>query len=200
MSMARIGVLGGSFDPVHDAHIKLAECAYRELSLDKVIFMPAYIQPFKTNCNVTDELHRYNMLRLATEKYPYFEVSDLEISLKGTSYTARTLTELNKDYSEIVFILGADSYLSLSKWYKPEVIFQIATIACAVRDDVDMSELIAREKEYLREYNGHTVFLKMPRTDISSTDIRNCIAKGDNPTGVINEKVYSYIKENGLYE
>ena len=197
--MGAVGIFGGSFDPVHNAHIKLAEHAYKELGLSKVIFIPAYLQPFKVDKEVTNEVHRINMLKLATKEYPYFEVSDIEVKMGGKSYTARTLTELKREYDELVFILGADSYMSLYRWYMPEVIFKQATIACAVRDEVDMDDLVNKSKEYSNEFQGNTVFLKMPRTDISSTDLRESLIKGEKPLDLISEDVYEYIKENGLY-
>jgi nicotinate-nucleotide adenylyltransferase len=197
--MCVVGIFGGSFDPVHNAHIKLAEHAYKELGLSKVIFIPAYLQPFKVDKEVTNEVHRINMLELATKEYPYFEVSDIEVKMGGKSYTARTLTELKKEYDELYFILGADSYLSLARWYMPEVIFKQATIACAIRDDVDMDLLKKKSEEYRKEFQGNTAFLKMPRTDISSTDLRGRLSKGEKPLDLISEDVYAYIKENGLY-
>ena len=136
---------------------------------------------------------------IETKEYPYFEVSDIEVKMGGKSYTARTLTELKKEYDELYFILGADSYLSLSRWYMPEVIFKQATIACAIRDDVDMDLLKKKSEEYCKEFQGNTAFLKMPRTDISSTDLRARLSKGEKPLDLISEDVYAYIKENGLY-
>ena len=195
----KIGVIGGSFDPVHNAHISLAEHAYRELSLSKVIFMPAHIQPFKADKEVTDEGHRINMLNLAIKDYPYFEVSDLEMRLGGKSYTARTLTELKKEYDNIVFILGADSYMGLSKWYMPEVIFSMAEIACAVRNDVDMTDLMDKSEEYTRTYGATTHFLKMPRTDISSTCLRDMLSKEEFPKEQMNPEVWEYIRSHNLY-
>lgn len=195
----QIGVIGGSFDPVHNAHISLAEHAYRELGLSKVIFMPAHIQPFKTDKEVTDEGHRINMLKLAIKEYPYFEVSDLEMRLGGKSYTARTLTELKKNYDNIVFILGADSYMGLSSWYKPEIIFSTAEIACAVRDDVDMTDLVEKSEEYTRTFGAKTHFLKMPRTDISSTMLREMLSKGEFPQEYMSREVWDYICSHGLY-
>lgn len=196
----RVGIIGGSFDPVHMAHIKLAECAYRELQLEKVIFIPAYIQPFKKDRKVTDEIHRINMLKLALSEYPYFEVSDIEIRMKGDSYTARTLTVLESEYPDMVFIMGADSYMSLERWYHPEIIFQKAHIACAVRDDSSMDKLKEKEEQYREKYQGTTYFLNMPRTDMSSTDIRDRISNGDSLNGSISENVMEYIKEHKLYE
>lgn len=195
----KIGIMGGSFDPVHNAHIKLALYAYKELQLDKVIFIPAYIQPFKKDKKVTDEAHRMSMLKLGLMEYPYFEISDIEITLQGNSYTARTLTELSKEYSDMVFIMGADSYMSLERWYHPEIIFEKAEIACAVRDDQDLELLRAKSHEYEAKFNGVTHFLNMPRTDISSTEIREKVANDEDMGDLLPSKVLDYIKEHNLY-
>ena len=195
----KIGIMGGSFDPVHNAHIKLALYAYKELQLDKVIFIPAYIQPFKKDKKVTDEAHRMSMLKLGLMEYPYFEISDIEITLQGNSYTARTLTELSKEYSDMVFIMGADSYMSLERWYHPEIIFEKAEIACAVRDDSDLELLRAKSHEYEVKFNGVTHFLNMPRTDISSTEIREKVANEEDMGDLLPGKGVDYIKEHNLY-
>ena len=195
----KVGIMGGSFDPVHNAHIKLALHAYKELQLDKVIFIPAYIQPFKKDKKVTDEAHRMSMLKLGLMEYPYFEVSDIEIQMQGNSYTARTLTELSKEYSDMVFIMGADSYMSLERWYHPEIIFEKAEIACAVRDDQDLELLKAKSQEYEAKFNGVTHFLNMPRTDISSTEIREKVANDEDMGDLLPSKVLDYIKEHNLY-
>lgn len=199
MNTQKTGILGGSFDPVHNAHIKLAQFAYDELKLEKVIFIPAYVQPFKQDKKVTDELHRLNMLKLALSEYPYFEVSDIEIQMKGKSYTARTLLELKKNYNNMVFILGADSYLTLGKWNQPEIIFQNAEIACAHRAGSTFELLNGKCEEYRTKYNGITHFLSMPDTDISSTDIRKALKDNENVEKLIPNKVLNYIKENNLY-
>ena len=104
-----------------------------------------------------------------------------------------------KEYDELYFILGADSYMSLGRWYMPEVIFKQAKIACAIRDDVDMDSLIRKSEEYVKDFQGITAFLKMPRTDISSTALRDSLLKGEKPLDLISEEVYAYIEENGLY-
>ena len=198
-NLCKIGIMGGSFDPVHNAHIKLAQYAYEELSLEKVIFIPAYIQPFKQDNNVTPAIHRLNMLRLALKEYPYFTVSDIEINMKGNSYTARTLEELNKSFDNMVFILGADSYLSIDRWYHPEIIFRYAQIACAHRDGVTSEILLDKSREYEKKYNGVTHFLSMPDTDISSTDIRHKLQRGMDITNLIPKTILEYISENRLY-
>lgn len=194
------GILGGTFDPVHLAHIRLAEHAFRELELEKVIFIPAYIPPHKTDKAITDKRHRLEMTRLAVEDYKEFEVSDMELKLSGTSYTARTLTLLAEQHDRIVFILGADSFMALDSWYRPEIIFARAEIACACRDGIDIGTLKDRAVFYKEKYGAVTHFLHMDDTDISSTEIRRFIADGQDISGYVPAAVYEYIRENGLYK
>lgn len=195
-----VGIFGGTFDPIHNGHIKLALTAYRELCLDKVIIIPAYIPPHKTENKITDEIHRVNMTRLAVEEYPFLEVSTLEIDRKGKSYTADTLTTLKEQYNRLVFILGADSYMALEGWYHPEIIFNKAEIACAYRDGIDRTVLMEMADKYERQYNGVSHILGMPDTDISSTDIRKMISQDEDVKGLVPDIVMTYIKDNKLYE
>lgn len=195
-----VGIFGGTFDPIHNGHIKLALTAYRELCLDKVIIIPAYIPPHKTENRITDEIHRVNMTRLAVEEYPFLEVSTLEIDRKGKSYTADTLTTLKEQYSRLVFVLGADSYMALEGWYHPEIIFEKAEIACAYRDGIDRIVLEEMADKYKIQYNGVSHILGMPDTDISSTDIRKMISQDEDIKGLVPDIVMTYIKDNKLYE
>lgn len=196
--MSLTGIFGGTFDPIHKGHLKLAKTAYEELSLKKVVFMPAYIPPHKTEDKITAEVHRMEMTRLATESCPYFEVSDFEIRLQGASYTARTLEKLADKYDGLVFIVGADSFMAIDKWYHPETIFANAQVACAYRDGISRDTLETKAREYKDQYNGVCHILHMPDTDISSTDIRNGIHK-EEVKELLPQAVYSYIQENGLY-
>lgn len=193
------GILGGTFDPVHLAHIRLAEHAFRELELEKVIFIPAYIPPHKTDRAITDKRHRLEMTRLAVEDYKEFEVSDMELRLSGASYTARTLTLLAGQHERLVFILGADSFMALDGWYRPEIIFARAEIACACRDGIDIGTLKDRADFYREKYGAVTHLLHMDDTDISSTEIRRLIANGQDISGYVPAAVCEYIRGNGLY-
>ncbi len=194
------GVLGGTFDPIHIAHIRLAQHAYNELELEKVIFIPAYIPPHKTGRAITHEKHRLEMTRLAVEGHEGFEVSDMELKLSGASYTARTLTLLSGEHEELVFILGADSFMALDSWYHPEIIFEKAAVACAARDGVSRDSLAAKAEFYRDKYGAKTHILNMADTDVSSTDIREALERGQNPGGLIPGRVYEYILQNGLYQ
>ena len=195
-----VGIFGGTFDPIHNGHIKLAKTAYEELALDKVIIIPAYIPPHKMGKRITDESHRVNMTKIATEEYPFFEVSTIEIDRKGKSYTADTLTTLKEQYNRLVFITGADSYMALDKWYRPDIIFKHAEIACAYRDGIDREELCKKSEEYSERYNGVSHILHMPDIDISSTEIRELVSNNKSVKGLISDKVIEYIKDNKLYE
>lgn len=197
--MEKIGILGGTFDPIHNAHIELAEYAYRELGLSKVIFIPAYIPPHKRDRKIADENHRLNMAKLAVKEHPDFSVSDIELRLKGASYTSRTLSALDNGRCRLVFIVGADSFMSLDTWHEPEIIFEKADIACACRNGVNKKTLTARAQKYRECYNGKCYILDMPDTDISSTHIREMIMHGQNPSCYISPAVWEYIKKNRLY-
>lgn len=194
-----VGIFGGTFDPIHNGHLRLAMTAKDELKLDKVIFMPAYIPPHKQGKNISEGIHRLEMTRLATRDYDFFEVSDLEMKLNGASYTARTLTTLREEYNRLVFIVGADSFLCLEKWYHPEIIFAKAEIACACRDGIDETILNEKAKEYKSKYNGICHVLHMDGYNISSTKIRECIKNNESLDGVLDKAVLDYIKENRLY-
>ncbi len=193
------GILGGTFDPVHNAHIRLAVHAYNELHLEKVIFIPAYIPPHKTDRIITGEKHRLEMTKLAVRDFAEFEVSDIELKLSGASYTARTLTFLAEQNKNLVFILGADSFMALDSWYHPEIIFAKARIACACRDGIDAQNIKDKSDFYGRKYGAVTHLLRMDDTDISSTRIRRLIAEGKDAGEYLPAAVYEYIRENGLY-
>lgn len=193
------GILGGTFDPIHLAHLRLASHAYRELGLEKVIFMPSYIPPHKIGRNITSEQHRLAMTRLAIEEYGCFEVSDMELGLSGASYTARTLTLFHEEHERLVFIVGADSFMALDDWYHPEIIFENAEIACACRDGISADRLNDRAKFYKDKYGGISHILRMEDTDISSTAIRRMLADGKDVSSYIPKAVCEYIRQNGLY-
>ncbi len=193
------GIFGGTFDPVHNGHIRLAETAYGELGLDRVIFIPAYIPPHKSDRSITSEVHRLGMLKTALEDIPYMDVSDIEICRKGRSYTADTLAILKKTYENIIFIMGADSFMALEEWYRPEQIFRLAKIACAYRDGTGRKLLLEKASYYEKKYDAECYVLHMPDTDISSSSIREIIKSHKDFSGLVPKKTADYIKENGLY-
>lgn len=197
--MRKIGILGGTFDPIHLGHLKLASIALNELSLDEVIFIPSGISYMKSN--VTDSSHRYAMTELAVKDYPSFSVSDIEIKRQKNSYSYETLEELNRIYpdADIIFIVGADSFINLDKWKFPGRILRAASLAVLVRDDVSEDVLSAKAEDYKRIFNAKVFFLYAPQIDISSTNIKKMIKNGESVQDLLAPSVYSYIKEHKLY-
>lgn len=199
--MSKIGIMGGTFDPIHIGHMQLADQAFKEYELDKILFLPAHIPWMKKDRQITKESHRLEMVRLAIEDFPYYELSLVEIEAGGISYTCQTLETLKKrcPEDEFFFILGADSLLSIDKWVHPEKIMQMAVILAAVRDHCDRSMLEKRRNELINTYHGHIFLLEMPPVDISSTMIRKEFYHDPKIAKMLPEKVAEYIRRNHLY-
>lgn len=195
-----IGILGGTFDPIHLGHIKMAEAAYNGLALDKVLFMPTSNPPHKTG--ITDSEHRINMIRLAIKDYKHFEMSDIEIMRKGIIYTADTLEYLTKTYPDnrYIFIMGADSLFDITKWFRPDKVMEYATLAVCARDDADPGNLYDYREFLVEKYNADIVILNFSCVDISSSKIRTCLYTDYSMVkDYISEEVYNYIIKEGLY-
>lgn len=199
--MSKIGIMGGTFDPIHIGHIQLAEQALAEAELDLVLFMPNHTPWMKHDRAVTEAAHRAAMVRLAIEDNPAFELSTLEIDAGGNSYTWQTLETLKGKYPEdkFFFILGADSLLSIEKWAHPEKIFENAVIMAAVRDDCDKAKL-ENQKEMLTErYHARIRLLSMPPVAVSSTRIRQEFYTNPQIRKMVPDKAAGYIIQNSLY-
>lgn len=193
------GIFGGTFDPIHNGHIQLAHNALNEMHLRKIIFMPAYIPPHKHNRLITSDYHRYNMVKAAIKNEAQFDVSSMEFELKGSSYTARTLTLLQETHKKLVFIVGADSFMALDTWYRPDVIFSKSVIACAGRQDVDKERLTKKADEYEQKFSAQCHILDMANIDISSTIIRDSIKHNMDFSSYVPKAVYDYITQHNLY-
>ena len=195
----RIGILGGTFDPIHMGHLNLAKVAAKELSLDSVIFIPSGVSYMKNNVSPSSD--RFAMTELAVKEIPSFSVSDIEVTRSGNSYTYETLEELNKKLpdTEFVFIVGADTFLSLDRWKCVGRILRAASIAVLTRDHVPEKVLKLKADDYKRIFNAKVFFLHAPEIDISSTDIKKLIKNGEAYEELLPPSVYSYIKEHKLY-
>ncbi len=188
----RIGILGGTFNPIHKGHIKLAKEAMRKLKLDKVVFVPVNIPPHKRKSGLLAAHHRYKMTALAAAAYPYFEVSDYEIKKGGFSYSVRTLEAFKRKFyakHELFFLTGADSLRQLKKWKNLNKIVKIARFVIASRPGYKAKK--AREGVY-------ALLVKTP--GISSSIIRRRIKKGLSVKRFLNPAVYNYIRKEGLYQ
>ncbi|WP_244833423.1 nicotinate-nucleotide adenylyltransferase [Clostridium sp. BJN0001] len=205
--MKRYGIIGGTFDPIHNGHLYIAYEALIKFKLDKVIFMPACIQPFKTDKKVADAVDRLNMVSLAVFPYKEFEVSDYEIKNEGVSYTYKTLKHFkkkfldeNEDSIEIYFIIGADCIMELETWTCIKEIFKSAKIIGFSRQGY-LEEEVSLKSKYLKDkYGADIKFISIKNLEISSTDIRKRIGEGIRVDFFLPDKVLEYINTKSLYK
>ena len=199
----RIGILGGTFDPIHKGHIKLAKKALSKLKLDKVLIMPAGNPYFKTSAyTVTAGAHRAKLIRLAIMDEEGLELSDIELSRQGKTYTADTLLLLNNKnpHNKYYFIMGADSFNKIDSWRSPETIFELASIVVAGRDDQIKDKALDEKIEQIRSsFNADIIKLKWKGYKASSTDIRKKLKKGNYNVPLCKAEI-DYIKAAGLYK
>ena len=195
--MERIGIYGGSFNPPHVGHIGAAQAAIAELRLDRMLLMPAFQSPDKQKPEI-DPAHRLQMLRLAAE--PDMEVSDLEISRGGISYTVQTLEQLHKEHpdAELVLCMGSDMFLNLQKWKDPQRIMELAEIAVFQRGDKGEKAGIEQQKQLLESTGARITAVANPVVTIASSDLRRLLAFGCGEC-FLHPDVYAYIQDNGLY-
>jgi nicotinate-nucleotide adenylyltransferase len=197
-----IGVIGGTFDPVHLGHLAIAEQARNQLNLAEVIFVPAGNPYFKDGTRVSSPSHRVKMLQLALSGKPYFKISLMEIERNGPSYSIETISALKKSQfknDELYFILGWDTLVSLHLWYNPAQLMSLCRFAAAPRPGYPRPDTRELEKN-LPGISERSVVMDGPLLDISSTQIRARAAGGLSIDDLVPPKVAEYIKENGLYK
>ncbi|KMW17156.1 nicotinate-nucleotide adenylyltransferase [Enterocloster citroniae] len=200
--MARIGILGGTFDPIHNGHLRLGKRAYEEFELESIWFMPSGVPPHKKDHKITEGKMRRDMVKLAIADTPCFLYSDFELKRKGDTYTAQTLSLLHRERpeDEFYFIIGADSLYEIEHWYHPEAVMGQAVLLVAGRayrhPHRNMEEQIARLS--LR-YGARIYPIHCPEMDISSEGIRKAVAEGRPIRDAVPEPVEEYIRVHGLY-
>ena len=198
----KIGIMGGTFDPIHVGHLILGEKAYEQLGLDKVWFMPTAILPSKKNRQgqaSNDE--RVSMVQKAISDNPHFELSLIEMNEDGYTYTYRTLETLKKQNpdTDYYFIIGADSLYDFATWKKPSRICQACTIVVAARNHIPANSL-DQEMTYLsQQYKGCFIRLDTLNIDISSRLIRQWIQEGKSIRYYVPDSVVSYIRDHNIY-
>lgn len=194
----RLGIFGGSFDPVHYGHLRLAEEAREQAKLDSVVFIPTQVSPFKVGrTQISGEL-RLEMLRRATEDNPAFQVSGREIKRPGPSYTVDTLRELEREHpdTERFFITGTDALRDLPKWREPEEVIRLTRFLVSVRPGVNKVEVLTALPDAWEE---RVTFIEMPELDISSTYLRERLKIGYSVRYLVPRPVEEYILAQGLY-
>ena len=196
MEKKKIGILGGSFDPIHNGHFHMAKAAYEQYELDEVWLIPNGHAPHKDEDKMADSVHRLTMCNLLAGKYAFLKTCDMEIKSEEASYTYLTMQKLTRMYPdyEFYFIMGADSLDYFEKWRNPEIIASLCKLLVINRDEFtqeDMEEKILRINQY---FPANIQIVKCEKYDVSSTEIRN----GKKLEDVLPE-VKEYMLENHLY-
>lgn len=194
----RVGIMGGTFNPIHYGHLRLAQEAQQQVLLDKILFMPSGRSYMKKN--VLDTQKRVEMTALAIKQYSKFELSLIEAQKTGNTYTCETLQYLTRTNSDTqyYFIIGADSLFQIEQWRSPKQIFEFAILICAIRDDYDF-DTIRKKGEALAESGADIIYLNTPKWDISSTDIRAKVKSRISIHGLVPPEVAHYIEQEHLY-
>jgi nicotinate-nucleotide adenylyltransferase len=193
----RIGVMGGTFDPIHHGHLVAADQARWQFELDRVVFVPTG-QPWQKPVGVSPAEDRYRMTEIATASNPAFAVSRLELDHQGPTYTVDTLRRLRAELAggtRLFFIIGADAVLQLLTWKEPEQVLAQAEFIAATRPDFDLDSLVGQ----VPGATGRVHRMEMPALAISSTDIRARVARGAPVQYLVPDGVARYIHEHDLY-
>jgi len=203
-------LFGGSFNPVHLGHLRIAEDIREHFKLDKIIFIPAYQSPLKERYNVSPE-DRLIMLRLSIKHNPNFEIDSLEIKNPDVSYTIKTIFHY-KDLLKYnpIFIVGSDAFLKLHEWKEPRLLLENTNFIVVAREDDDITKINSYLKynfckqiildDVINPFSTGVYFYKGRRIDISSTEIRNRVKQNRSIKFLVLPEVETYIKERGLYK
>ena len=195
MSIKRVGIMGGVFDPIHCGHLFAAEEARVEFKLDEVIFVPCRQPAHKRGNGISDPEDRYLMTVLATSNNQFFEVSKVELNRPGPSYSIDTVKEFLKKYHhgvKIFFITGADAFLEVDSWYKSEELIKLCQFVAATRPGYDLNKLDKKFKKIIK-------IIEIPALAISSTDIRRRVREEKSIKYLLPQEVEEYIYKKGLY-
>ncbi|NIM59553.1 MAG: nicotinate (nicotinamide) nucleotide adenylyltransferase [Candidatus Aminicenantes bacterium] len=218
MKKERIGLFGGTFNPVHAGHLKAAEIVQKRFILNKILFIPSYIPPHKDTAEIASPSHRLKMVEIALRGYPRFMPSSIEIDAEETSYSIITINRIKKLYPKfwIFFILGIDAFLEVDTWKDYEQLLEQCFFVVISRPGYLLDKAketlegkyrkemcMISKSESLKEemlLSFRIFLLPIEALDIASTEIRGIIKRGDSIKGMVSEGVEDYIKENGLYK
>lgn len=199
--MKKIGMMGGTFNPIHNGHLLIAENARAQLGLDEVRFIPAGAPPHKRDEQIESGEARLRMVRFAIAGNPAFAADDRELCAARVSYSYLTLQELHEEFPEdkLYFIMGGDSLRDFKTWYRPELICKYAVLAAAVREDCDREHLLGYAKELKELFDADVRLIAAPNLSVSSSGIRERVYRGGTIRYQVPEAVRAYIEENHLY-
>lgn len=199
--MANIGLYGGTFNPIHEAHVHLVTDFADQLGLEQVLLMPTFQPPHKQAHHLASAEDRLAMCRLAAASDSRIQVSDLEIQRQGKSYTAETLEELHRLYpgNEWYLMMGEDMFLTVNDWRWPERIYRLATL-CAAPRSPDGMERLRQHAAFLETKGAKTRICDIRFLPVSSTMVREAVAQGKSLEGMVSPQIARYIAEKGLYQ
>lgn len=197
----QIGILGGTFNPIHIGHLILAEWVLDALSLDEVWFIPTGCSYLKDSAEVLPGEERLRMTELAVTEHPFFRSIDLEVKREGYTYSYETLEQLKQLYpgNSFFFIVGADCLFSIESWRNPQRIFDACTLVAAVREEISLADMGKKKKELEQKFEAEIILVPFVSMSVSSTEIRRRIRKGLSVRYLVPDKVLNYINEKGFY-
>lgn len=197
----KVGILGGTFNPVHCGHLHLAKCAVHAAALDEVLFIPSGISYMKDQTEILSAERRLEMVHLAVRDCKDYRVSEIEIQKSGNSYSYETILALKEQDPSVkyFFLIGADTLFMIEHWKNPEIIFRETTLLAAYRIGTSL-ETVQRQIRYLCEkYDADIQLAAVGHMDISSSDIRQLVKAGSSIQGLVPESVEQYIRQHHLY-
>jgi len=190
--MSKVGIFGGTFDPIHMGHLITAQSVKELRNLEKIIFIPAFISPHKSDAKTSSPEDRLNMIKLAIEAIPFFDYSDMEVKKGGISYSIDTLRELKKKYDNLELIIGYDNIFTFHTWKKPDEILKLAKIIVLKRRS-------SHPPEFEDKYYHQAIFVETRGIEISATDIRERVKNGLPINFLVPPDVMEYIYKQKLY-
>lgn len=202
MEEIKVGIMGGTFNPIHFGHLIIAENAFDYYNLNYVIFIPSGDPPHKKEQEIISKEHRLIMTSLGIEDNNHFDVSKIEVDKKGYSYTVETLLDFKKENpnNTYYFIIGSDSLFQLTTWKNSELLFTLCHFIVALREDYNLDEVKNVMLELEEQYKAKIHLLPMPIIEISSSEIRNRVKDGKTIKYFVPKDIEHYIYTNNLYK
>lgn len=191
--MQTIGIYGGTFDPIHTGHLITAQSVCEIRKLDKIIFIPSFISPHKTDRKASSPLHRINMIKLAIKGIPNFDCSDVEIKKNNISYTIDTIQSLKSSYDNIELIIGYDNLITFHTWKEPDKILKLVKL-------IVLRRKVKESNQPRNKYFDKAVLVETPLIEIYGTDIRERVRYNKSINFLVPQKVMAYIYKHNLYK